>query len=736
MIPNLVEGQHFTLADTVLAWFESRREMAMGSERAYDVRNSVHGDVVSAVLAGHIEGGVHIHTSDGGSNTSVNQLPTDTSDFIGRHSDLASLDSLLRTSAGKSSAVIITAISGAPGIGKTALAVHWAHRVSEHFPDGQLYINLRGYDQGAPMLPELALESFLKAFGVPGERIPHDIEALSAAYRSIVAHRRVLVVLDNAGTTSQVLPLLPGSPSCTVVVTSRNRMSGLVARTDALRIDVDVLPVHEAVILLRRRIGHGAEALGRRELERLAELCGCLPLALRIAAERVADRPDIDVRELLDELSHEWERLDALAVDNDDLTTVRSVFSWSYRALDPESARCFRLLGLHPGPEFGVVAASALVDRPVAETRRLLHALAGLHLLGRTGRDRYQFHDLLRIYAAEMAVTDSAETDRRNAVRRVLSSYLHHAVAASRVVYPNRRSVDVDRSTSIQSDPVFDGRATALTWYGNEQHNLSIAMRLAATTGESDLAWKLPAVLTDLLWKQRWTDAMTILEAALDAATASGDRLGRLYVLDNFADLSLDLERYEEAAGYFAQMKDLAVETGEDYFLGWSLNGLGNAHVGRVEMDEAIDCFRGALEVFRAIDNQGAEATVLQSLAAALLHKGQSGEALAHCERSLVIAEELGDLWRLARAEQTMGLLRDALGRPDLAIGHLWRALSMHREFDNRFATARTLIDLGDILNSTGRSEDAFDAWHEALVILNDLGAPQAAAVRTRLDSH
>jgi tetratricopeptide (TPR) repeat protein len=707
--------------------------MMMDGERAQNLRNSIHGKDISAVQAGHIEGGVHIYTPDGGFNTLVNQLPTDTSDFIGRHANLVSLDSLLGNRTGRSNAVIITAISGAPGIGKTALAVHWAHRVSEHFPDGQLYVNLRGYDPGVPMPPDLVLESFLKAFGVPDERIPHDVEALSATYRSIVANRRVLVVLDNARTTSQVLPLLPGSPSCTVVVTSRNRLSGLVVRTDALRIDVDVLSATEAVALLRRRIVHGIESPGRHELERLAELCGRLPLALRIAAERVAEQPDIDARDLIDELSLEWERLDALAVD-DGPTTVRSVFSWSYRALDPELAQCFRLLGLHPGPEFGVGAASTLVNRPVTETRRRLQALAGLHLLSRTGRDRYQFHDLIRVYAAEMAVIDSDEVDRRDAVRRVLSSYLRQAVAASRVVYPNRRSIDFDQPEPTHADSTFNDRATALSWYEIEQHNLSIAIRLAATTGENDLAWKLPAVLTDLLWKQRWTDTLTVLEAALNAAAASGDRLGQLHVLDNFADLSLDLERYDKAAGYFTRMKDLALEIGDNYFLGWSLNGLGKTHVGWAEVDEAVDCFRGALEVFQTIRNQGAEGAVLESLATALLRKGRPDEALAHCKRSLAIAEDLGDLWRSARAEKTMGLLHDALGRPDLAIGHLERALSMHLEFDNRFDAAQTLTDLGDIFDNIGRREDAVNAWNKALVALNDLGAPQAAAVKARLD--
>ncbi|GAB2963130.1 ATP-binding protein [Saccharothrix stipae] len=696
------------------------------------IRNTVHGDVGTAVQVGHVGGDVHVHPSPAAAG--IHQLPPDVAGFTGRVDDLARLDSLLDVDGG-STAVVITAIAGAPGVGKTALAVHWAHRVRDRFPDGQLYVNLRGYDPGRPMAPEQVLDGFVRALGLPAERVPREVEALSGSYRSLVAGRRVLVVLDNAGSSAQVLPLLPGSPSCTVVITSRGRLSGLIARTGGRRVTIDALPPAEAVELLHDRLGDkGAEA-GARALAELAELCGRLPLALRIAAERVAAQSSLSVADLNEELTAERERLDVLAADDDEATAVRSVFSWSYRALTPDAARLFRLLGLHPGPEFDVSASAALADLPVRDTRRLLDGLSGLHLLGRSARGRYRFHDLLRVYAAELVVAEDRPDVRREALRRVLSWYLHAAVEASRIVYPNRQHVRIEASGPAGPMPVFDGRAAALRWYETEQDNLLAAMRGAAGSGERALAWQLPAMLTDMLWKLPWADAIDILHSALAAAESLADVRGQLYVLDNFADFALDLERFDEAATHFSRMMRLAGEVGDGYFLGSALNGLGNAHLGRGNLDPALSRFREALDTFRAIHNRGIEATVLANVAEVLRRQGHWADAIAHCRLSLGIAGELDDVWRVARAERTLGLTYAGSGDVELALEHLRRALSMHREFDNRFDVARTSTDIGDVLHRVGEHGKARSAWRDAVTIFEELGAPGADAVRRRLDS-
>lgn len=350
------------------------------------------------------------------------QLPPDVSSFTGRVEDLATLDSLFghgRSAAGPGPmAVVITTIAGAGGIGKTALAVHWAHRVRSGFPDGQLYVNLRGYGPGPAMSPGHALDGFLRALGMPGEAVPTDVAAMTASFRSLVADRRVLVILDNAVTADQVRPLLPGTPTCAVVVTSRNKMSGLVAHDGARRVTLDQLTPREAGQLLRDVIGPSRADAEPGAVAELGRFCDFIPLALRVAADRVAARPHLRISGLVRDLAEEHRRLDVLSTGDDDPTTLRSVFSWSYRTLPPETARAFRLLGLHPGFTISTAAAAALTGTATADAGRHLDALAGVHLLTEVDRQRYQVHDLLRAYAAERAAADEPPVERQVALRR------------------------------------------------------------------------------------------------------------------------------------------------------------------------------------------------------------------------------------------------------------------------------------------------------------------------------
>src|SRR5215472_6158356 len=321
------------------------------------------------------------------------QLPADVGAFTGRTVELAELDWLLPDAAAGPvtdavGPVVISAVSGTAGVGKTALAVRWAHRAAAHFPDGQLYVNLRGYDPDQPVSAGEALAGFLRALGVAGQDIPPGEAERAARYRSLVAGRRLLVVLDNAATVEQVRPLLPGSPSAMVVVTSRDSLAGLVARDGARRLDLGLLPAADAVALLRVLIGQRAEA-DPAAARMLADRCARLPLALRVAAELAVARPDTPLAELAAELADEGERLALLDAGGDPRGAVASVFSWSYRHLDPGAARMFRLLGLHPGPDWDRYAAAALGGTGVAEAGRLLNALARAHLIAPAGPGRY-----------------------------------------------------------------------------------------------------------------------------------------------------------------------------------------------------------------------------------------------------------------------------------------------------------------------------------------------------------
>ena len=345
------------------------------------------GTAQNVVQGRDIAGGVHFHVSDRTPVAVPRQLPGGVVDFVNRAEDLERLDDLLGREDERRSPVCV--ITGTAGVGKTSLAVRWSQHARTRFPDGQLYVNLRGYDPGEPVTPGRALAGFLEALGMPSREIPADPDARSAAYRTLLADRRVLVVLDNAASVGQVRPLLPGAGSCLTLVTSRSRLSGLVARDGARRLSLEVFDESAAVELLQRvTAGHRNEEGG--DLAELARLCARLPLALCVAAERAAARPRTPLNALIDDLRDESSLWDALSSEDDDeADAVRTVFAWSYRALSAEAARLFRLLGLHPGHQFSTHAAAALAGVTAPQARRLLDTLVGVHLLEQTGQDRY-----------------------------------------------------------------------------------------------------------------------------------------------------------------------------------------------------------------------------------------------------------------------------------------------------------------------------------------------------------
>ena len=382
--------------------------------------------------------------------------------FTGRELELAALESLAVGQG--NAAVVISAIDGLAGIGKTALAVHFAHRVAAGFPDGQLFVNLRGFDPDQPpAAPGDVLAGFVRALGADSSQAPADLDELAAMYRSLLNGRRVLVVLDNAASAGQVRPLLPGTASCLAIVTSRNTLSGLAARDGARRLTLDLLPPGDAVTLISRVAGAERTAADPGAAGRLAQLCGRLPLALRITADRAASHRHLSMTDLVDELTLEHDRLDALAAD-ETTTQVRAVFSWSYQALEPGPGRAFRLLSLHPGPDISTPAAAALIDAPIPATRRLLRTLTAGHLLEETGRDRYQFDDLVRVYAAECAQASEPEPRRAAAIRRLLTFYMHTADAFFRTLGPANEHILLDPPPASCRPPVF--ATPAKPWTG------------------------------------------------------------------------------------------------------------------------------------------------------------------------------------------------------------------------------------------------------------------------------
>src|SRR5271170_6084446 len=410
-----------------LATYQHARQLlveALGTDPGTELRE-LHGRILAADPALEAPRPASAMTRDAGPSV-PRQLPAPVAHFAGRAEELAALTRLDGSAGQAPEAIVISAIGGTAGVGKTALAVRWAHQVAGRFPDGQLYVNLRGHDPAEPIRPADALVGFLRSLGVPGQEIPAEEHDRAAQYRSLLAGRRVLVILDNASEAEQVRPLLPGSSTCVVLVTSRDSLAGLVARDGAARLDLDLLPEGDAVNLLRALIGGRVDA-EPEAAQALAARCCRLPLALRVAAEFAAARSGASLTDLVDELADQQQRLALLDAGGDPRTAVRAVFSWSYRHLDASAARAFRLLGLHPGPDFDLYAAAALTGATVAETGRLLHMLADAHLIQAAGRSRYGIHDLLRAYARGLAADQDDDDEQRAALTRLFDHYLYTA---------------------------------------------------------------------------------------------------------------------------------------------------------------------------------------------------------------------------------------------------------------------------------------------------------------------
>jgi tetratricopeptide (TPR) repeat protein len=714
--------------------------------------NRVSSGADQVVQAHDIQGGIHLYRTHSPSRSAPHQLPADVTHFTGRVAELEKLDSILvEGAATQPAAVIISTIAAAAGMGKTSLAVHWAHKVRERFPDGELYVNLQAFDPGQPISAEQALEGFLWALGVPQETILYAKRStLETLYRSLVAERKMLVLLDNADSPEQVRPLLPGTPSCLVVVTSRNRLSGLVAHDGAHRISLDLLSRHESVTLIDRIVGSGRVARDPLAAAELARRCAYLPLALRIAAERVTARPHLEISDLVLDLKSARNSLEILAADEDEWTAVRSVFSWSYRVLPNDVARAFRLLASAPGDDFGKDVAAALTNVSVKDVSPLLDALTRVHLLEEIGRNRYRFHDLLREYAIERASMDESPEDQHGAVRRGLLWYLHTAAAANRILRGHGLGVPLAEIDTNVVPLSFASLDEALGWFYWESGNLIAAIRQAAEGDHHAIAWQLPAVLTDLLWRQKWADLVSIFQRALAAARTLGDRTGELWVLSNLGDIHLDLEQLDDAIAEFGQMLTISLDIGDRVYEGWARNGFGHAYLRRRSWRQAIEYLNAAVNIFDEVQNGAAQANALANLGDALRGAHRYDEAIKCCELSLLTTgepgnrsrelslpttEESGNRSREPIALRVMGWIYIDLHRFEDALSCLQDALVIDQEFGNRYDEGRTQHSIGDAYHRDGKPEQARAAWLAALAAFEELGSPQATEVRALLDA-
>ncbi|MFF2845642.1 ATP-binding protein [Streptomyces sp. NPDC058001] len=690
------------------------------------------------------------------------QLPGNVRGFVNRTVDLEGLDAALGS-------VPVLVIAGTAGVGKTSLAVHWAHRAKDHFPDGQLYVNLRGYDPGAPLTAALALERFLVALGVPAAAIPTDVEARAALYRTLLANKNMLIVLDNAASVGQVRPLLPGTGHCLTLITSRNRLSGLVARDGARRVTLEVFEESAAVKLLHETTG-GYRTDDDQEVAELARLCARLPLALRVAAERAAARPRVPLGMLIEDLRDESSLWDALSSDDDDeADAVRTVFTWSYRALPTDAARLFRLLGLHPGPDFSTHAAAVIATIPAGHARRQLDLLVGVHLLEQTGPDRYQFHDLLRAYALDQTQHLDPPHERRTTLRRILTWYLHTADAV--VTAERRRGF----ARIALGSPAHDVRplefATfqeAMDWFRAEQNNLLAAQRAMVTADFDRMAWQLPAVLRSIYASNNlFEDWFTTGQLGLEAARRRDDQEGQAVLLEVLGMAGRQSHRLTEAADHYQAALQIHQQTGNRHSEAWVLNLLGTvfldghhvhqayAHlkqsadlrrdIGSAELiapianlcavslqlgqlNEATELGRTARGMYRDAGDRNGEANVLGELSQVHLELGQLDVAAALAEESLTIALELDNRllegWLLLRHAK----IQLARGAADEALVSYHRSATIHRRIGDRGREAEALDGTGVVYQAMGRGQDAVAFHRQAAAVHRELSDRWKAA--------
>lgn len=609
------------------------------------------------------------------------QLPPAPAHFVGRRAELARLSAVLDVGEA-GAAVVISALAGTGGIGKTALALHWAHANQDRFPDGQLFVDLQAFSPvGDPLEPAVAVRGFLDAFGVDPARIPGPLHAQVGLYRSLVAGRRLLIMLDNAADADQVRSLLPGSPACTVIITSRRRLIGLVTEDVGL-LDLDVLPAADARSLLASRLGPQRMAAEPQAVAELLACCAGLPLAIRIVAARTRHRPGFPLAVLAEELRDTAARLDGL--DAGDLhSNLRVVLSWSTRALSGPAAVLLGLLAIAPGPDIGLPAVTALAALPVNRIRLVLRELENASLVQQHAPGRYRMHDLIRLFAGDPDHRREGDEPREAALRRVIGFYATIAHAADRLLDPHRPPIRLGQpAPGVHLQPPSDA-SLAMTWLETEHPTLLAAHDAAAGHGWHDAVWQLAWALDTFHFRRgHRRDRVRVWQAALAAAGHLPDAVARI-----------DAHQH-----------------------------LGHAYTALGRPGDGIDHLQRALDLAKQHRDVDRQAQSHRSLAWAWEHRGDNRQALAHAVRARALFRVLDQPVLEAFTVNAAGWLAARLGQYDLGRRRCLAALAQHRRHHNPIGEAKTLDSLGYIAHQTGDYEQAIGYYRQAVGLHRALG--------------
>jgi DNA-binding SARP family transcriptional activator/tetratricopeptide (TPR) repeat protein len=690
------------------------------------------------------------------------QLPGDVGDFVGQHDLLAELDDL--TALGG-----VVAVSGMPGVGKTTLVIHWGHHRRDRFPDGQLYLDANAYGDAAPVDPAEALGRFLRALDVPADRIPVGLEQRRDRLNQLLSGRRMLIVLDNVLDSDQAWALLSTSGTCVTVVTSRNRLTGLVVRHGVRAVTVTPLPEPDCVALLTRMVGPARAGEQLPAVQALARLSGGLPLAVRIIGEHVAARPCVPIGDLVEDLAGHL-----MDSDGDEEASLAVVFAWSYTALAPDLARTFRVLGLHPGRSISTEAAGALLGVPTAKVQRLLDALARTHLISYERVRRYRFHDLVRRFAAGRAAEEEPAAARRAAMVRLLDWTVLTAANAAARLEPNAPPVPDLPEPADPEPQSFGTTAEAMAWCEAERDGLAALTRWALDNGYHRHAWQLPSVVFEVLDRfERQSDMLELLADAKVAAERDAHPVGRIgttsnlasahfalhaygralalfeeallmarriddrdavtYMLHNVATVNLKLGRVATATGTLGQVVDIARARADHHTEAAALHRLGDAYRMTGRVDEAIAAYLRALDLRVGLDSLRGQAVTHGALATLHLETARHEEALRHCRLALDLHTQTRDEAALGDLLATTADVERLLGRLDDAERSARGALTVGARLDDPLLRCRTYAVLADVLQAAGRTRAAAMARVDGLRLTEDLDDPAVGDLRRRL---